>query len=189
MNHAIATPPHSTALDAFVERHQAGVWRWLRALGCDAQHADEHCQDALLAALHEGIPELPHADASRWLRRAAKNLFLMRLRSERRHPQWHDLDELEHAWVDLGGDDDGGAAALTALNRCLLALAARDRDLIARRYEHDEPRAVTATALGVTEAGVKQALRRLRDKLRQCVRRRLDVQASGDQGLDRTTTR
>ncbi|MCK5942357.1 MAG: sigma-70 family RNA polymerase sigma factor [Planctomycetes bacterium] len=177
MNHAIADHAHSSPVEAFVARHQAGVWRWLRALGCEASRAEEHCQDALLAALHDGIDRLPTADANRWLRRAAKNLFLMQLRAERRRPQWHDLDTLEEAWLALAPDDDGADAALTALSRCLLTLAARDRDLVARRYQQREPRAATAAALDLTEAGVKQALRRVRDKLRTCVLRRLDADA------------
>lgn len=174
MIQAIQSTPNSSGVETFVQRHQGGVWRWLRALGCDAARAEEHCQDALLAALHEGVDGWPAEDAARWLRRAAKNLFLMQLRAERRRPQWFGLEELEEAWTELGGDEDGGEAALAALSRCLLALPARDRDLIARRYEQLEPRAATAAALGVTEAGVKQALRRVRDKLRHCVQRRLD---------------
>lgn len=170
---AIRQPLDSTETEAFVARHQAGLWRWLRALGCESARAEEHCQDALLAALHRSLHELPFADASRWLRKAAKNLFLMQLRREKRTPRWFAIEDVEAAWVAFRGDEDGGSAALTALNRCLLALPARDRDLISRRYEQNDSRAAIASALGVSDAGVKQALRRVRDKLRTCVQKRL----------------
>jgi len=170
---AIQQPLHSSEAEAFVTRHQDGLWRWLRALGCDAARAEEHCADALLAGLHRDVHELPFADASRWLRKAAKNLFLMQLRHEKRSPKWFSFDDVEAAWVAFDGDGDGGSAALTALNRCLLALPARDRDLVSRRYEQQDSRAAIASALGVSDAGVKQALRRVRDKLRTCVQHRL----------------
>ena len=178
----IAKPLHSSETDAFVNRHQAGLWRWLRALGCDAAHAEEHCQDAILVALHHEVHHLADPDASRWLRRTAKNLFLMQLRQEKRRPRLVAFDELDAAWQALGGDRDGGSAALTALNLCLLALPSRDRDLIARRYEQGASRTDIAAALGVTDAGVKQALRRVRDKLRDCVQRRVNLdEADSDQ--------
>ena len=162
MIHVIAKPQNSSRVEAFVALHQAGLWRWLRALGCEAARAEEHCQDALLAGLHHQVQDLDAEDASRWLRRAAKNLFLMELRREKRRPKF----------VAFA---DGGSTALTALNRCLLALAPRDRELISRRYEQRDSRASIATALGVSDAGVKQALRRVRDKLRLCVQRRVNL--------------
>tara|TARA_R110002096_G_scaffold5514_5_gene25806 strand:- start:3067 stop:3645 length:579 start_codon:yes stop_codon:yes gene_type:complete len=175
MIHVIAKPQNSSRVEAFVALHQAGLWRWLRALGCEAARAEEHCQDALLAGLHHQVQDLDAEDASRWLRRAAKNLFLMELRREKRRPKFVAFDELDAAWQSLGGDADGGSTALTALNRCLLALAPRDRELISRRYEQRDSRASIATALGVSDAGVKQALRRVRDKLRLCVQRRVNL--------------
>lgn len=175
MIHVIAQPRHSSPTEAFVTRHQTGLWRWLRALGCDAARAEEHCQDALLAALHHEVHLLPAEDASRWLRRTTKNLFLMQLRREKRRPKFVAFDEVDAAWEALRGDTDGGEAALIALNRCLLALAARDRDLITRRYERGESRQAMAQALGVSDAGIKQALRRVRDKLRLCVQKRVDT--------------
>lgn len=176
MTLAAVPPTENLHVADFVARHQAGLWRWLRALGCEAARAEEHCQDALLAALHEQVDRLPPEEAARWLRSAAKNLFLMQRRAERRRPRWLPLDDVEAAWVVLRGDADGGAAALAALDRCLLALPARDRELLLRRYVRGESRRAMAAALGLREAGVKQALRRIRDRLRECVRCRLAAQ-------------
>lgn len=157
----------------FVGAHQAGLWRYLRALGCEPARAEEHCQDALLAALNDPIATAPAADAARWLRRAAKNLFLMRLRHERRRPDVASIEAAEADWRAWGALADGGDAALAALDQCLSSLPPRDRELVTRRYADDEPRTTIGRALGLGEAGVKQALRRLRARLRACVSRRL----------------
>lgn len=170
---ALPYPEPEPSGDAFVRRHQLGLWRWLRALGCEAAHAEEHCQDGLLAALHQGIDRWQPAEASRWLRTAAKNLFLMRLRAERRRPRWTSLEAIESAWATLGGDDDGGEAALRALEQCLKSLPPRDHDLVVRRYHDRESRAAIGQRLGLGDAGVKQALRRLRERLRVCIGTRL----------------
>lgn len=176
MSSAAVPAPDDPRVHAFVIRHQAGLWRWLRALGCEPADAEEHCQDALLAALHDDVDQRPPGEAAAWLRTAAKNLFLMQLRRERRRPRWLSIEVIEASWVALGGDEDGGEAAVAALNRCLLALPARDRELIAARYQRGSSRRAMAAQLGLGEAGVKQALRRVRDKLRACVGQRLTVE-------------
>jgi RNA polymerase sigma-70 factor (ECF subfamily) len=171
----VLAPP---AADLFVARHQRGVWRWLRALGCDAQAAEEHCQDALFAALHHGIDRLEPRDAERWLRTAAKRLFWMRLRTERRMPPRTSLEALEAEWARLRADADGGDAALAALRACLAGLPERERELVAARYGERQGREAMACRFGASEAGIKQALRRARAKLRDCIERRLRARES-----------
>lgn len=178
--HAMSAAPIPSPAEpdptTFVQQHQAGIWRWLRSLGCDAATAEEHCQDALLAGLHHGVQAWPRADASSWLRTAARNFHWMRLRQERRRPPHTttELEQLEASWKNLGGDDDGGAAALRALDECVAALPARERHLVSLRYEQALPRATIGAQLGLGVAGVKQALRRARERLRRCIRTRLD---------------
>lgn len=172
MSAAVSRPDESEA-SAFVHRHQHAIWRWLRALGCEAAAAEEHCQDALLAALHHGVHGWAEADANRWLRTAARNFFWMRLRALRRRPSVRSLEALEAAWQRIGGDDDGGEAALRALADCVAALPARERTLVALRYEHGRSRPEIGGELGLGEAGVKQALRRARERLRRCVQGKL----------------
>lgn len=161
----------------FVVRHQFGLQRWLRALGCPPEQAEEHCQDALLAALHEGVHERPSGIAAAWLKTAARNLFWMQLRRDRRRPPVTAIDEVETVWQAVLGDRDGGDLALEALRSCLAAADARDRALLERRYRDDETRQAIAGALGLGVAGVKQALRRARGRLQQCIESKLARQA------------
>ena len=164
----------------FVERHQRGVLRWLRALGCEPDRAEEHCQDALLAALQHAVHERDDTVAGPWLRTAARNLFWMRLRRERRQPPVLALDEVEAAWLTVHADRDGGDAALVALRACLEAADPRDREVLQRRYGDGASRVDMAEALGIGEAGVKQALRRARLRMQHCVESRLG--AVGEEG-------
>lgn len=166
-------PSTETAAAAFVGRHQAAVWRWLRALGCEPHRADEHCQDALLAALHHGLDRRPEAEAATWLRTASKNLFWMRLRHERRQPPVVAVEAIEAEWQRLRADRDGGNAALAALGACLERLPQRERELLDQRYRDQRDRAAIARELGIGDAGVKMALRRARARLRTCIEQRL----------------
>jgi RNA polymerase sigma-70 factor (ECF subfamily) len=161
---------------AFVQRHQRGLQRWLRALGCEPGRAEEHCQDALLAALHHGIDAHAAGAASAWLRTTARNLYWMRLRHERRQPPVRSLSEVEAAWQAVGGDRDGGDAARSALRDCLDAAEARDRELLEARYRDGRSRAAMAAELGIGEAGIKQALRRARARVQHCVEGKLGEQ-------------
>lgn len=164
---------------AFVQRHQQGLWRWLRALGCEPASAEEHCQDALLAGLQNGVLLLPEIDARRWLRTAALNLYRMQLRARNRRPAVLPFEAVEAAWLAVRADRDGGDAAAAALARCLEGLPERDRELLLQRYQQGSARAAMARQFGLGEAGVKQALRRLRAKLKACMERRLR-QEDGD---------
>jgi RNA polymerase sigma-70 factor (ECF subfamily) len=166
-------PPSQLSPTQFVTRHHRGLLRWLTALGCDPISSDDHCQEALLAGLHHGVHGWPRTRAWAWLRTAARNFHRMQLRRERRRPTLR-LDEVEPAWLCAGGDDDGGDGALDALRRCLDDADERDRDLLDRRYAEQQGRAEMAKALGIGEAGVKQALRRARTRLRDCMEHRLE---------------
>lgn len=178
-------PTHdASSAAAFVTRHQRGLLRWLATLGCEGHRAEEHAQDALLAGLHHAIDRLPEVEASRWLRTAARNVYFVQLRRERRRPPEVDFDALESEWTRMRADENGGEAARRALDACVDELPALDRELVRLRYEQRSSRADTARAMGLGEAGVKQALRRLRERLRLCVLGRLDA----DHPLARTRT-
>jgi len=158
----------------FVGRHQRAVWRWLRALGCEPHRADEHCQDALLAALHGGVDRLPADEAAAWLRTTSRNLFLMALRQEQRRPPVVAFEELERQWLRLRADADGGDAALAALADCVQHLPERERALVDQRYVQRCSRAAMAQQQGIGEAGIKMALRRARTRLRACIEGKLE---------------
>lgn len=141
--------------------------RYLRCLRCPLDLAEDFAQDALLAALREGMDEPPLP----WLMTVAKNCWLAHCRRTARAPtaadlqRWHD-----RAVQDLG--DDGGDAAVAALRECVAALPARSRRALDLCYRDGQPRAAAAASLGLGADGLKSLLARLRAALKDCIERR-----------------
>jgi RNA polymerase sigma-70 factor (ECF subfamily) len=63
-------------LASLVKNHQAGVWRYLRALGCDPSEADELTQETFVAVLERPFEDYHPAATAAYLRTVARNLFL-----------------------------------------------------------------------------------------------------------------
>ena len=172
--HAIRREPDhpmsaaDAAAAAFVRRHQRGVWRFLRALGCPAHAADEVAQDALLLALERHVDD---GSAPAFLRQAAKFVWLRRARDERRA-----AERLAAAAEILWRRDcerDDGDGLLAALRACVEALPPRSRLAVQRTYGEDAGRSELAAELALGEHGVRTLLQRVRAGLKDCVERRL----------------
>jgi RNA polymerase sigma-70 factor, ECF subfamily len=159
-------------VEAWIRRHQAPTWRFLRMCGCPADTADDLLQDTLLAALQKRVHEQGDAIAAAWLRGAAGNLWRMHLRGQARRSAWHARAVAERA---LGQETtgDGGEAWLVALRQCLQQVDGRTREVLDRHYRARDPRDAIAAAMGLRPEGVKTLLRRVREVLRECVLRRL----------------
>lgn len=159
-------------LEAWVRRHQAPTWRFLRLCGCTADVADDLVQEAMLAALHKGIDQRDDAAAAAWLRGAATNLWRMQLRGEARRAARTARALAERALTECARDD-GGEAWRAALQACLQRLDGRAREVLDQHYAGGIAREALARNMGMRPEGVKTMLRRVRDLLRQCVLRRL----------------
>jgi len=153
-----------------VREHQAGLWRYLRFLGCDAALAEDLVQDTFLAVWDKPFEDRGPQATSAYLRRAAKNAFLMAVRRKRARPAFVSLRDADGVWRDACGDDDG-AAYRAALADCVERLNARQRQGVELFYAQRSSRDGIAAALGMTPDGVKTLLRRTREALRACVER------------------
>jgi RNA polymerase sigma-70 factor (ECF subfamily) len=170
-------------VEAWVRRHQAAPWRFLRLCGCPSDVADDLAQEALLAALHKGVDAQPDAIAASWLRGAVTNLWRMHLRSARVRGDAlatfaADLALAELAYSRCAREDDGEAWR-AALLQCLERLDGGTREALRLRYEQDLSREELGRRLGLGVDGVKARLRRAREALRECVERRVAVSAGG----------
>src|SRR5690606_9151613 len=139
--------------------HQAGVWRYLRVLGCTPAEADDLTQETFLAVLQRPFEEVAPAATAAYLRRAARSLFLTAKRRSARWVALEELDQLESQWVQWAGDD-AGESLLTALGRCLGTLADKARRGVDLRYREGRRRSERAAALGMSEAGANTLLQR-----------------------------
>jgi RNA polymerase sigma-70 factor (ECF subfamily) len=176
---AIATMNQAMDLAELVRLHQAGVWRYLRFLGCEPSLADDLTQETFLTIHRSPFEQRSTQATCCYLRTVARNLFMAALRRSRREPAVEDLDRAERVWQRFAGDD-GGESYLDALRECVGSLDGRARQAIDLRYQDDRSRAEIATALDLGEEGVKALLRRTREVLRRCVEKRLGLEGEGD---------
>lgn len=158
--------------DEFVARHQRGVWRFLRVLGCAGLQAEAIAIDAMVIALQRGVGERDERAAASFLRRTARHLWLREQRAERRRARHH-AEAAERWWARSLARDDGDAW-LDALDRCREQLPPRSQQALERTYRDGVGRTELAAELGIGEHGVRNLLVRLRAALRDCMQRRLE---------------
>jgi len=157
----------SSALDVarLVREHQAGVWRYLRVLGCPAAEAEDLTQETFLAVLTKPFHDYNRQATAAYLRQVARNLFIS---SRRRAVAVAELDEAEAAWLRWAVKDDG-QELMNALQACLKKLTERARLALDLRFGRQAPRAEIAASLGLSEDGAKNLLQRAKQQLRACV--------------------
>jgi hypothetical protein len=71
------TLPERLSDAELVRKHQAGVWRYLRFLGCDEARADDLTQETFLAVLKGSFQQRGEAETAAYLRTVARSRFLM----------------------------------------------------------------------------------------------------------------
>lgn len=169
----VATGAWQDEIAALVRAHQAGVWRYLRFLGCDLTEADDFTQETFLTVLRGGFEARSPAQSACYLRAVARNQLFMARRKQRNSPQMVDLEMAEAVWTQMAGED-GLSDYLGALGECLKkAVSSRVRRALELQYRDRASRAEIAAELDLTPEGVKTLLRRARSALRDCVERRL----------------
>ena len=157
--------PHGGATEDWIARHQNGVWRFLRVLGCSYDEADDLTQETFLVALDHGVQVGPE-----FLRRTARHLWLHRRRDDRRRAE-RLAKAAERLWRrDCAADDGDGW--LADLDACLAGLSPRARHALDLFYGAEFGRAELGSALGISTHGARNLLQRTRAFLRRCIRER-----------------
>jgi RNA polymerase sigma-70 factor (ECF subfamily) len=159
-----------------VREHQAGVWRYLRMLGCPADEAEDLTQETFLAVLTKPFQDYNRQATAAYLRQVARNLFIS---SRRRSVSAVELDEAEAAWVRWAVKDDG-QELLASLRNCLQTLTERARQALELRFAQQASRADIAAATGLSEDGAKNLLQRAKQHLRECMERTLASERRGE---------
>lgn len=155
-----------------VSAHQAGLWRYLRLLGCAGAEAEDLMQDTFVDVLRSPPEDRGPRALAGYLRRVARNLLLKRRRRQRLEPDLVEFDRLDAAYDRLLADDRG-EARLEALRLCLDGVDSRSRELLRRHYRDGASRTELGAEFAMGDDGVKSWLRRLRARLRACIERRL----------------
>jgi RNA polymerase sigma-70 factor (ECF subfamily) len=158
-----------------INDHQAGVWRYLRVLGCEPALADDLTQETFLAVLQRPFQDLgPHAVAA-YLRRIAFNLHITHHRRSGKVTAVENLEELDAAWTRLAPDDNG-EELLEALKECLQGLSNRARKALDMRFRDQQSREQIAAMLEISEHGAKNLMQRAKQQLRACVEKKIKSQ-------------
>jgi RNA polymerase sigma-70 factor (ECF subfamily) len=169
-----ADKPVSTGFDParLIENHQVGVWRYLRALGCDPALADDLTQETFLHVLRQPFEDYSTAATATYLRRSALNIYITLQRRNGRVVAVEDVEKFDQAWTAWAGSDNGDNV-LDALRDCLQQLTERARTALEMRFRDDRSRDEIATALEITEHGAKNLMQRAKQQLRACIDEKL----------------
>ena len=146
-----------------IKDHQAGVWRYLRALGCDSQQADDFTQETFLKVLIKPFDNYNPAATASYLRRVAYNLLISAKRRDKRVMLVENVEEVETTWSRWVATDNG-EELLDKLRECLEVLSQR-----ARGFRERVPRAQIAASLEITEHGAKNLMQRAKKQLKTCI--------------------
>jgi RNA polymerase sigma-70 factor (ECF subfamily) len=155
-----------------IEDHQAGIWRYLRALGCSRAEADDLTQETFLAVLQRPFVNYGPAATSAYLRKVALNRLISARRRSGRLIYLDQLEDADQTWTRLASDSHG-EVLLDALRECLEGLSERARFALTMRFRDSASRLEIARALNITDHGAKNLMQRAKKLLRTCIEGKL----------------
>ena len=172
MTPALVPPAAGFDPTHLIQTYQAGIWRYLRALGCETSLADDLTQETFLAVLQRPFQDVNPAATTAYLRKTALNFLISHERRAGRVRAVENIEQLDHTWTRWAGDDDG-EAVLAHLRDCLNRLTDRARLALEMRFRGDQSREQIAVALDITEHGAKNLMQRAKQQLRDCIENKL----------------
>lgn len=169
-----AQVPDATGFDPvrLIHQYQAGVWRYLRAIGCSPSQADDLTQETFLAVLQRPFQDVNPAATAGYLRKVALNALISQKRRSGKVTAVENVEQLDRTWTQWAGQDNG-EALLDALKDCMQHLGERARLALEMRFREHNSRAEIAEALEITEHGAKNLMQRAKQQLRACIETKL----------------
>jgi len=153
--------------------HHEGVWRYLRAMGCDAALAEDLTQDTFLKVLQKPFEVYDSAATAAYLRRIARNLFISYHRRMGRVVAVEDIQQFDSQW-SVWIRDESGQEFLDALAACFDLLNHRAQLALTLRFRDEASRNQIADALELSAHGAKNLMQRAKQQLRDCINRRVN---------------
>lgn len=167
--------------EAFIKlfaEHQRAVYALIRSFCLRPQDADDIFQETFLVAWRKRDEFQPGSNFFAWAASIARFEALAHARREGRRSLLFDESLLE-ALADHAVAQEGEAGArLHALRRCLETLSASHRELIERRYATGASVKAIAAQIGRSANSVSVTLHAVRQKLLDCIERRIAAEAS-----------
>lgn len=157
-----------------VEKYQAGLWRYLRSLGASPDLADDLAQATFLAVLKSRFVHEAWPKTWSFLRRVAFNLYIDEHRRRGRVEMVPLIEERDQRWSDWSGNEGPDDDALSALRDCTDRLTPRAQRALQLRYRDQATREQIAEDLELSPDGAKNLLQRAKQRLRDCLKRKLN---------------
>ena len=160
--------PADAAADATAADQQLHVRRYLRALGANADEADDLAQETMLRAVQGHGPD--HGEMRAFLRGIARNLWLQSCRWWHRRREREVAVAVDELWRQTAADDDGDDL-IRRLRDCLTRLQPRTREAMQLHYGEGLGWADVAARIDLQPNGIKTLAQRARKALRECIER------------------
>ena len=166
------------AFERLVERHQAAVYRFVRALSPDPATSEDALQETFLAVWRSAATFRGESSARTWLLTIARHAALRQSRRRAGEPDAHDIAPLDELGVAAGwgSSDDPETAAMrreerAAVARALDSLDPEDRRVLVLRDLEQVTGDEAARILGLTLPALKSRLHRARLRFAAHLRR------------------
>lgn len=155
------------AFERFVDRHEAGVLRYVRNVVADPDRAEDALQDTFVAAWRGAAGFRGEGSARAWLLTIARNAVRRQGRRRAGEPErFVPLDSLAltAGWGQPAADDDPARRLETRelVERGFRGLDAADREILVLRDLEGFTNEEAARTLGLSVAAVKSRLHRAR---------------------------
>ena len=162
-------------MDSLLSAHRAEVHGLLRAITRDPATAEDLTQEVFLLAFRKKVR--PGAGMRQWLRRVARNLAMNGLRKKR--PVLLAAEDLERAAESVSSKANEQlpefSEELAALRKCMQELKPPDGQILAERYEEGRSLSQIAAQVKQSVGYIKQRMFRLRRRLAECIKRRIEA--------------
>ncbi len=169
-----------TDREEFLKRilqNQEDLRAFIGALILDRHRREDVFQEVMLAMWREA----DRYDASRsfgaWARGIAAHRILQHSAQEKRFPVAFSPETIDAVLHAYDRTEMGASKRVEALRACLEELPEKTRELLTFRYSDDLKVEQIAARTGQGEAGIYQALSRIRVRLGKCIKRRLEQSA------------
>jgi RNA polymerase sigma-70 factor (ECF subfamily) len=156
-------------VSVLVADHQAGIWRYLRSIGCDHSLADDLTQETFVAVLRRPFLQVNPSATACYLRRVAYHLLISYRRRQKKIVSTGELEHLDAQWLRWAGADGDGGDVTDSLADCFGRLTKRAQLSLRLRFGEDATREQIAKQLGITEHGAKNLMQRAKTQLKECL--------------------
>ncbi len=155
-------------------RNEADLRAFIGALVLDGHVRDDVFQDCALMLWKKFEEYDAQRSFGAWARGMAANMVMKRRHDDQRFPVVFSPETVQAVLEAFDRTEHTATMRSDALSECVKELPDHARELLVERYERERKPAEIAAATGRTLDAIYQALSRIRGKLEDCIRSKLN---------------